>query len=381
MQDVDLARAPVPDLHARLAEARGRGAVVPVCFHGRPAWLTTTWAGTRAALADEARFPSASIQEPLVGRTMQSMVGAEHRRNRALIASAFTPRSIGTQQRELLEPLAHELIDGLVRSPRFDLVEGFAHRYPALVITRLLGIPVHDEALFLQWGLDLFLFPWNPEKAKRSWRAFRDYLTPIVRERRERPGPDLLSALLQAELEGERLADDEIFSFLGILYPAGADTAYKAIASMMAAVLDERALFERARCEPDACAAIADETLRWEAPVALLPRRSAGDTRLGEQSIAKGETLLIGITAANRDPAVFEAPDRFDPDRPALERSLVFGHGPHFCLGAQLARAELRTALGALAGRLPSLRLEDPADVGATGAILRGPRRVVVRMD
>jgi cytochrome P450 len=380
MQDVDLARAPVPDLHLRLARARQQAAVVPVRFHGRGAWLTTTHAETRIALADEERFPSASIQEPLVGKTMQSMVGDEHRRNRSLIASAFTPRSIADQQAELLEPLAHELIDGLAATARFDLVERFAHRYPALVITRLLGIPVHDEALFLQWGLDLFLFPWNPEKARRAWSAFRDYLAPIVRDRRARPGKDLLSALLQAELEGERLTDDEIYSFLGILYPAGADTAYKAIASMMAVVLGERTLFERAQADVGIRGSIADETLRWEAPVALLPRRSALDARLGEQAIARGDTLLIGITAANRDPAVFEAPDRFDPDRPKLEKSLVFGHGPHFCLGAQLARAELRVALGALAERFPAMRLEDPADVETTGAILRGPRRVVVRV-
>lgn len=380
MQEIDLARAPVPDLHARLAQARRQGAVVPVCFHGRSAWLTTTHAETRTALADEERFPSASIQEPLVGKTMQSMVGDEHRRNRALIASAFTPRSIGTQQTELLEPLAHELIDGLAATARFDLVAQFAHRYPALVITRLLGIPVHDEALFLQWGLDLFLFPWNPEKARRAWSAFRDYLAPIVRDRRARPGEDLLSALVQAELAGERLSDDEIYSFLGILYPAGADTAYKAIASMMAIVLGERTLFERAQADVAVRASIADETLRWEAPVALLPRRSALDSHLGGQTIAKGDTLLIGITAANRDPAVFDAPDRFDPDRARLEKSLVFGHGPHFCLGAQLARAELRIALGALVERFPAMRLEDPADVETTGAILRGPRRVVVRI-
>jgi cytochrome P450 len=379
VRDIDLARSPVPDLHARIAEARRTAPVVPVCFHGRPAWLTTTHAETRAALADEDRFPSASIQEPLVGKTMQSMVGPQHRRNRALIASAFTPRSIGAQQTELLEPLAHELIDGLAGESRFDLVPRFAHRYPALVITRLLGVPVHDEVLFLQWGLDLFLFPWNPDKATRAWKAFRDYLAPVVRDRREEPGEDLLSALVRVELAGEKLSADEIFSFLGILYPAGADTAYKAIASMLAVVLRDRVLFERARAESGIRGSIADETLRWEAPVALLPRRADRDTQLGGQPIAAGDQMLLGIAAANRDPAVFADPDRFDPDRRQLEKSLVFGHGPHFCLGAQLARAELRVALGALAERLPGMCLEDPCDIETTGAILRGPRRVVVR--
>ncbi|MBY0401091.1 cytochrome P450 [Myxococcota bacterium] len=266
--DLDLARAPVPDLHARIARLRATGPIAAVRYHGRPAWLTTTHAETRDALADEESFPSASIQEPLVGKTMQSMVGVQHRRNRALIASAFTPRGIEAQQTALLEPLAHELIDGLAGESRFDLVARFAHRFPAFVITRLLGIPVHDEKLFLEWGLALFLFPWNPEKATAAWRAFRDYLTPIVRERRAAPGNDLLSRLLTVELAGERLTDDEIFSFLGILYPAGADTAFKAIASMMAAVLEERSLFERARDDAELRAAIADETLRFEAPVA-----------------------------------------------------------------------------------------------------------------
>ena len=380
MNPIDFARAPVPDLHAILADLRREGPVGRVTFHGRPAWLTTTHAETRAALADEDQFPSASIQASLIGPTMQSMVGRGHRRNRALIAAAFTPRSVDAQRIELLEPLAHELIDGLAGQSSFDLVECFAHRFPALVITRMLGIPVHDEALFLQWGLDLFLFPWNPEKARAAWVAFRDYLAPIVRERRENPGADLLSALTRVELEGERLSADEIFSFLGILYPAGADTAYKAISSMLAVVLSLPALHERAQAEPALRQAIADEALRFEAPVALLPRRAGMDCELGGVSIRAGDQVLLGITAANRDPAVFDSPDVFDPERRQLEKSLVFGHGPHFCLGAQLARTELRIALGALVERFPGMRLEAGADVGSIGAILRGPRRVIVRV-
>ncbi|MBY0401090.1 cytochrome P450 [Myxococcota bacterium] len=111
-----------------------------------------------------------------------------------------------------------------------------------------------------------------------------------------------------------------------------------------------------------------------------MPRRAAHDLELAGRSIAAGDQMLLGITAANRDPAVFADPDRFDPGRRGLEKSLVFGHGPHFCLGAQLARAELGVALGALAARMPSMQLEDPADVETVGAILRGPRRVVVRV-
>ncbi len=378
---IDFARAPVPDLHAILAERRRAGPVVPATYHGRSAWLTTTHAVTRAALADEDRFPSAGIQESLVGPTLQSMVGRNHRRHRALIASAFTPRSVDGQRIELLEPIAHELIDGLADRSSFDVVEEFAHRYPALVISRMLGIPVHDESVFLEWGMDLFLFPWKPAQATASWRAFRDYLRPIVGVRRADPGPDLLSALVRAELDGERLSDDEVFSFLANLYPAGADTAYKAIASMMASVLADPVLSERARAEPGLREAIADEALRHEAPVALLPRQAERDCEVAGARVGAGEIVLIGITAANRDPDVFVEPDRFDPDRRGLEKSLVFGHGPHFCLGAQLARTELRVALAALVERFPRIRLTEPGEIASIGAILRGPKRVVVRVD
>lgn len=380
MNAIDFARVPAPDLHAILAELRRAGPVVPALYHGRAGWLTTTHAETRAALADEDHFPSAQIQASLVGPTLQSMVGRHHRHNRALIASAFTPRSVDALRVELLEPLAHELIEGLAGRATFDLVEDFAHRFPALVISRLLGIPIHDEAIFLEWGMDLFLFPWKPAQATASWNAFRDYLRPVVRERRARPGPDLLSALTQASLAGQQLSDDEIFSFLANLYPAGADTAYKSISSMMAVVLASPPLHARARSDPGSRLAIADESLRYEAPVALLPRQVAQDCELAGEKLSAGAPILLGITAANRDPAVFADPDRFDPDRKHLEKSLVFGHGVHYCLGAQLARTELAVALGALVERFPAMRLEAPGDVQSVGAILRGPKRVVVRV-
>ena len=380
MQEIDFARTRAPLLHETLAELRTLGPVVQAVYHGKPAWLTTSHRETRAALKDEAGFPSASIQEPLVGKTMQSMLGPQHRHNRALIASAFVPRSIDAQRKELLEPLAQQLADELAAERSFDLVPRFAHRYPALVITRMLGIPVHDEAQFLDWGFMLFQFPWDPSGARTAWKEFRAYLAPVLRERRENPGEDLLSALLQAELEGQRLSDAEIFSFLGILYPAGADTAYKAISSMMAAVLSDRAWFERARDEPECRDAIADETLRWEPPVALLPRRAARDMEFAGVAIEKGDQMLLGIAAANRDPAVFDEPHRFDPERANLNESLVFGHGPHVCLGAQLARTELSVALGTLAERFPEMSLVDSSEIETVGAILRGPRSVRVRV-
>jgi cytochrome P450 len=379
-QEIDFATAPAPDLHALLARMREQAPVVSGRLHGEPAWVITRHAELRAAFKDEAHFHSATIQEPLVGKTMQSMTGAEHRRNRDLISFAFVPSAIAAMTETLVEPLAHELLEELGGEDEIDLVSGFTRRFPAAVITRMLGIPVHDERQFLDWAIKLFQFPWDPTGARRAWQHFTDYLRPIMEERRRSPGPDLLSVLIGAELEGQRLTDSEILSFIGILYPAGSDTAFKSMGSMMFGVLTHPDVRDEALADPAARARIAEEAMRWEPPVALLPRRAAADTVLGGVEIRSGAQVIFAIAAANRDPRVFVRPDDFDPARPRLKESLVFGHGPHICLGAQLAREEMRVGLGAMLERYPGMTLVDADSVEIRGAILRGPRALRVRL-
>ncbi len=378
--ELDFATAKAPDLHEVLAKLREAGPVVPARLHGEPAWIITTHAELRAAFKDEAHFRSADIQSPLVGLTMQSMTGQHHRRNRSLISFAFIPSAITGLAETLVEPLAHELLDEIEGEREFDLISRFTHRFPAAVITRMLGIPVHDEKQFLDWALMLLQFPWDPTGARAAWARFTEYLQPILKERRERPGEDLLSVLIGAELEGQHLTDAEILSFIGILYPAGSDTAFKSMGSMMYGVLTHRDVREEALAEPSARPRIAEEAMRWEPPVALLPRQAILDSELGGASIQAGEQVIFAIAAANRDPRVFEDPDAFDPSRPRLKESLVFGHGSHVCLGAQLAREEMRVGLGAMLERFPDMSLVDPTSVEIVGAILRGPRKLRVRV-
>jgi cytochrome P450 len=377
--EIDFAAALVPDLHAVLSELREAGSVVAARLHKQPAWIITRHAELRKAFKDEAHFHSAAIQEPLVGKTMQSMTGLQHRHNRSLISFAFIPSAIARLADTLVEPLAHEMLDELEGEPEFDLVSRFTHRFPAAVITRMLGIPVHDEQQFLEWALKLFQFPWDPSGARKAWTQFTEYLTPILKERRENPGEDLLSVLIEAELDGQNLADDEILSFIGILYPAGSDTAFKSMGSMMYGVLTHPDVRDQALGDPDSRAAIAEEAMRWEPPVALLPRRASRDCELGGVTIQADAQVIFAIAGANRDPRVFERPDDFDPARPRLKESLVFGHGPHVCLGAQLARDEMRIGLGAMLERFPGMRIVDPDSVEVVGGILRGPRRLLVR--
>jgi cytochrome P450 len=379
-RQIDFATAPAPDLHAVLAEMRDEGAVVPGLLHGQPAWVITRHAELRAAFKDEEHFHSATIQEPLVGQTMQSMNGQQHRRNRGLISFAFIPSAIAQLADTLVEPLAHELLSEIGSEREFDLISAFTRRFPAAVITRMLGIPVHDEKQFLDWAIKLFQFPWDPTGARLAWKHFTNYLGPILKERRENPGEDLLSVLVRIESEGQRLTDAEILSFIGILYPAGSDTAFKSMGSMMYGVLTHPEIRDAALAEPDIRSRIAEEAMRWEPPVALLPRRASLDSEMGGVTIRSGSQVIFAIAAANRDPRVFDRPNAFDPWRPRLNSSLVFGHGPHICLGAELAREEMKIGLGVMLETFPDMALADTDSVEIVGSILRGPRELRVRV-
>jgi cytochrome P450 len=232
----------------------------------------------------------------------------------------------------------------------------------------------------LDWAIKLFQFPWDPTGARAAWARFTEYLQPILKERREHPGDDLLSVLMGAELEGQHLTDAEILSFIGILYPAGSDTAYKSMGSMMYGVLTHPDVRDEALADPSARSRIAEEAMRWEAPVALLPRRASLDCEIGGVTIRSGSQVIFAITSANRDPRVFEDPNAFNPSRPRLKESLVFGHGAHFCLGAQLAREEMKVGLGVMLERFPDMALVDADSVEVVGSILRGPRELRVRV-
>jgi cytochrome P450 len=381
--DIDFATHQVPDLHELLAKLRSLGPVVPVVYHRVTTWLIGGHRELVAAFADEETFPSAAMyrihSEPVMGRTLQCMSGEEHRINRALVSSAFRPQVMRRSVETLLEPLAHEIIDEFAEEPQVDLIGAFTRRYPFRVITRLLGIPVSDEAQLLRWALGLIDYPWDPEGALACSAEFTRYLAPLVHERRRRPGEDLISELAVAEIEGERLSDEQIFSFVRLLFPAGSDTTYKALGSLLYAVLTEPGIKDALLADPGQRAAVVQEALRWEPPVALLPRMTGKDTRWGGVELAAGTPLLFGIAAANRDPEVFPEPDRFDPSRRSRS-SLTFGHGVHFCLGSHLARRELEVALGAILERFPGLRLVEPDAVRITGGVLRGPAELRVAL-
>lgn len=386
LADVDVILDDLPDVAGTQHRLRERGPAVWAKAFGMPSLLLLSHELVHDAFRDEETFPSADFYgntvTEVMGRTMQCMRGDEHRLNRALVSPAFRQRLMPLIVPPLLEPVAHELIDRFADRGQADLVADFTSRYPFIVITRLLGLPRHSDEEIRRWAIGMLDIQNSQDDAFDCARQFTEFVNPILHERRDDPGDDLLSTLATTEVEGQRLTDGEIFAFLKLLFPAGADTTYLGLGSTLHALLTHPEQLAIVRADPAEHARwAAEEAIRLDPPTAWIPRLAVRDIEWHGLSIPAGSSLMLGVMAANRDPAVFPDPDRFD----VLRRPsgvMTFGFGSHFCLGAHLARAELQTALEVLLERLPDMELVDDGGIRITGTIhhlLRGPNRLPIR--
>ena len=382
LPDVDFAYDALPQLHQVLDQLRPHGSVVPVIYHRQPAWLILGYEQLRQAFSDEEHFECARAyrihSEPSMGKTIQTMSAEQHRINRALVSRPFFPRQIRALVEPLLATQARLLLDEIQGQEQVDLVQAFARPYPFKIITRMLGIPIHDDEQCLSWALKIIDFPWDPEGALQAKAEFDDYLLPLIADRRQAPADDVISVLALSEIEGQQLDDEEILSFCRLLFPAGSDTTYKMLGSLLYAILETPGMKQLARGSDEQRHALVQEGLRWQPPTALLPRMCSQDTQLGGAHIREGDWILFGITAANNDPEVFANPREFDPER--SNKNLAFGHGEHFCLGSHLARQELECAIKLLLQRFPEMALSSEHPVEITQAVLRGPKSLWVKL-
>ena len=382
LPDVDFAYDALPQLHQVLDQLRPHGSVVPVIYHRQPAWLILGYEQLRQAFSDEEHFECARAyrihSEPSMGKTIQTMSAEQHRINRALVSRPFFPRQIRALVEPLLASQARLLLDEIQGQELVDLVQAFARPYPFKIITRMLGIPIHDDEQCLSWALKIIDFPWDPEGALQAKAEFDDYLLPLIADRRQAPADDVISVLALSEIEGQQLDDEEILSFCRLLFPAGSDTTYKMLGSLLYAILETPGMKQLARGSDEQRHALVQEGLRWQPPTALLPRMCSQDTQLGGAHIREGDWILFGITAANNDPEVFANPREFDPER--SNKNLAFGHGEHFCLGSHLARQELECAIKLLLQRFPEMALSSEHPVEITQAVLRGPKSLWVKL-
>ena len=289
----------------------------------------------------------------------------DHTRLRRLVSKAFSPKVVKS-----LEPDIAAMVDGLLdeveEAGRFEAIADLAHPLPVAVICRLLGVPLEDEAQFsaastlLAQGLDPFIaFTGQTQGIEERLEAglwLRGYLRELLAQRRAQPADDLMSGLIAVEESGEQLTEEDIVATCNLLLVAGHETTVNLIANAMLAMLRHPQQWTALSRDAGRAPAIIEETLRYDPPVQLVGRVAGDDMAINGVDIPRGDTMMLLLAAAHRDPAVIERPDEFDPGRSAV-RHLAFGLGPHFCLGAPLARLEAAAALTAVTTRFPDARL------------------------
>ncbi|MGW2831912.1 cytochrome P450 [Streptomyces sp. NPDC001286] len=333
--------------------------------------------------------------EPVHGKTILQLSGREHAVRRALVAPAFRGSDLQEKFLPVIEHNSRALIDAFRHTGSADLVADYATRFPVNVIADMLGLDKADHPRFHRWYTSVIAFLGNlsgdPEvtaAGERTRVEFAEYMFPIIRERREKPGDDLLSALCAAEVDGVKMSDEDIKAFCSLLLAAGGETTDKAIASIfanlllhpdqLAAVREDRSLIARAFAE----------TLRYTPPVHMIMRQSATEVELSGGTVPPGATVTCLIGAANRDESRYGDPDRFDIFRADLTSAtafsaaadhLAFALGRHFCVGALLAKAEVEIGVDQLLDAMPDLRLAEGYYPVEQGVFTRGPQSLPVR--
>jgi cytochrome P450 len=382
--EIDFATDAMTNIQALTGALREQGRFFPVTRHGHKALLVTRFDDVSFAFGDEKDIPlfegAKRFAEPAQGRSLFSMTGDEHRTHRALVSSAFTASAIDRYERELMVPEARAALGRLAlgNGGQADLIGDFAEMYGLSVIVRILGLPVEDDLKFKRWAHDLTASSWALDDALRASREFEDYVIPIIQERRRRTAEDFLSRLARAEIEGKRLEDIEIVSFLRVLFPAGADTTFRQLGNLIIAMLTIPGLKQRLLDDRSLIPQAIEESLRWEPAIGLYPRLVPRDVEWRDAFIPGGTFLLLSVVSANRDPRNFDDPETFDLNRRA-KKITTFGAGIHFCIGAVLARREMVVAMNAILDLYPDLELVDPDNTRITGATLRGPAELLVR--
>jgi cytochrome P450 len=296
----------------------------------------------------------------------------DHTRLRKLVAAAFTPRSVEAL-REPAHALARELLEPLAEAGDMELLYDYAQPYSISVICRMLGVPLDRHRDLLDWShrmVKMYEFDVPDEAAEAATRAageFQDYVRALIAERRARPRDDMVSALVEARVDGERLSDDEIVSTVIVLLNAGHEASVNTLGNGMLAFARHLEQWRRVVDGAVPAASAGEELIRYDPPLQLFERWVlTDDFSVGDVAIPRGEKVAMLFGAANRDPRVFERPDEFDVGRENAAQHIGFGGGIHVCIGAPLARVELESSLDALRRYWPDLELgEEPRRTGA----------------
>jgi cytochrome P450 len=360
------------------------------------AWIVTRYADVVQVLHDFSaeRTPSPEHLEamglPALGPIAQVMVkqmlfldAPAHQRLRGLASSAFTATRVEAMRAHILE-ITETLLDKVIRSGHMDLIAEFAEPLPAIVTAEMLGVPVSDHVQLKAWSADfaemLGNFQHNPNRVPRVLKSLNEmlsYFQSAIRDQRARLRPGLVKWLLEADVSGERLSEEEVIANCIVTMVGGQETTTNLIGNGVVSLLRNPGEMERLRADVGLISSAVEELLRYESPSQHTGRLARQDVELGGKIIRKRQAVIAVMAAANRDPERFPDPDRLDLSR-QNNRHLAFGWASHFCFGAPLARLEGQIAFEAILRKLPSLRLDPGPLVWRENLGLRGLKRLPV---
>jgi cytochrome P450 len=392
-QDTALPSDFLRDPYPYFAERRAAGGVfrgtvmdyskTPDALRPENSFAAVSFDAVNKAFRDWRVFNSAMYDNTIglfIGRTILAMEGRQHRDHRNLVPAAFKSKALARWESSVVRPICNALIDEFIDAGEADLIRQFTFEFPTRVIAALLGLPAEDLPTFRRRAVQLISYMVEYERAFEASASLKDYFLEQIDHRRSKPTEDIIGDLVAAEIDGEKLSDDAIYSFLRLLLPAGLETTYRSSGNLLylllthteqfAAVQGDRALLSRA----------IEEGLRFEAPLTTVQRFTTEDTELEGVKIPAHTVVDVCIGSANRDERRWERSAEFDIFRPPLPH-ITFAAGEHTCLGLHLARMETRVALECLLSRLTNVELRADDDPHIFGQPFRSPTALPVTFD
>lgn len=312
-----------------------------------------------------------------IGPTILAMEGKPHWEHRNLVSAAFKSRSLARWEPEIVRPVVNGLIDEFIESGEADLVRDFTFEFPTRVISRLLGLPDEDLPWFRKRAVELISYTIKYKRAFEASAALKDYFLGQIEKRRSAPTEDIIGDLVSAEINGEKLSDEAIFSFLRLLLPAGLETTYRSSGNLLYLLLTHRDQFDAMVADRELIGPAIEEGLRFETPLTTVQRFATEDAEVEGVTIPAGSVIDVCIGSANRDGQRWEESEKFDIFRTRVPH-VSFAAGEHTCMGLHLARMETRVALECLLDRLSDITLATDDDPHIHGQPFRSPTAIPV---
>jgi len=371
-----MARAKGPLLKENLEAELLAAEVDPQVTMGPEVFTAFSYDAVQTVLRDGETFSSAGyadVMGAVMGHTILEMDEPEHHTYRGLVQQAFSRKAMERWEEEAVGPIVDECIDAFIERGNAELVRELTLPFPVNVIASMLGLPRADLPQFHRWAIELISVSFDWERGTRASAQLRDYFAGVLAERRVHPANDLMSILAASELDGQHLTDEEIFAFLRLLLPAGAETTYRSSSNLLFGLLTHPDQLDALRADRTLMPKAIEEGLRWEPPLTTIVRTATRDTVVDGVDVPAGAVVITNMGSANHDEKYWERSEEFDIHREQRQH-LAFAFGPHMCLGMHLARMETRVVLERIFDRLPNVRLDPAADAPQiTGMTFRAP--------